>query len=338
MNERNAAIVTDGSGTELRFAYRELLTPGMMALTAGIACALVPLIVAAGPLGTSHTLSLGGRLAFWGLVGVLDLPICYSMGVLMLYLVRDRTGHQAALALAAAAIIVAAPCSAITFSVYGLFHEVPSPTDLADIYVVNALNLLSASALIYYVICLRLRHTRPVSTEGTTSERGFPQPIPATTVPTPAADDVLAAQLAAAGAEAGRSAVRADRNGEPAGVTSDQTTADLFFGRLSPEVGRDVVYLKMSGHYLEVVTTVASATILMRFADAIANLGDSGMRVHRSYWVAHHHVTGILRRDRRDLLRLTGNHEVPVSRTYLPAVRAAVNGAYGHTAAPASAR
>ena len=198
----------------------------------------------------------------------------------MLYLVRDRTGHQAALALAAAAIIVAAPCSAITFSVYGLFHEVPFPYRLSG-YLCRQ-RAQSAERLRSHLLCdLPATQAHPPCVDrGHYLRARFPATHPGATVPTPAADDVLAAQLAAAGAEAGRSAVRADRNGEPAGVTSDQTTADLFFGRLSPEVGRDVVYLKMSGHYLEVVTTVASATILMRFADAIANLGDSGMRVH----------------------------------------------------------
>ncbi len=39
------------------------------------------------------------------------------------------------------------------------------------------------------------------------------------------------------------------------------------------------------------VTSQGAGVILMRFADAVAELGDTGMQVHRSYWVAHDHIT-----------------------------------------------
>ena len=46
------------------------------------------------------------------------------------------------------------------------------------------------------------------------------------------------------------------------------------------------------------------------------------MQVHRSYWVATRHVTRSVRSGKRTLLRLTGDHKVPVSVTHMPAVRA----------------
>ena len=89
-------------------------------------------------------------------------------------------------------------------------------------------------------------------------------------------------------------------------------------------IGRDLVYLRMADHYVEAFTTEGSDLVLMRFADAVAELeGANGMRVHRSYWVARAHVTGAERINGRPALCLTGGHKVPVSRTYLPAVRAA---------------
>ena len=63
----------------------------------------------------------------------------------------------------------------------------------------------------------------------------------------------------------------------------------------------------------------------MRFADAVATLGGLGIQVHRCYWVAHRHVIGTLGRDDRMLVRVTGRHELPVSRTHLANVRAAVS-------------
>ena len=47
------------------------------------------------------------------------------------------------------------------------------------------------------------------------------------------------------------------------------------------------------------------------------------MRVHCSYWVAHDQVKGWLPGNQRSLVRLTGDRHVPVSRTFLNAVRAA---------------
>ena len=97
-----------------------------------------------------------------------------------------------------------------------------------------------------------------------------------------------------------------------------------FLDRLPEKLGRDLVYLKTADHYVEAVTTAGSTLVLMRFVDAVAELeGAGGLRVHRSYWVTCRHVTGAARRHGRTTLRLSGGHEVPVSRTYLPAARAA---------------
>ncbi len=97
-----------------------------------------------------------------------------------------------------------------------------------------------------------------------------------------------------------------------------------FLDRLPHGIGRDLVYLRMADHYVEAFTTAGSDLVLMRFADAVAELeGADGMRVHRSYWVARAHVTGSTRENGRPTLCLTGGHKVPVSRTYLPEVRAA---------------
>ena len=115
-----------------------------------------------------------------------------------------------------------------------------------------------------------------------------------------------------------RSRPAAEREEGPA------ATAPRFLDRLPHGIGRDLVYLRMADHYVEAFTTTGSDLVLMRFADAVAELeGADGMRVHRSYWVARGHVTGSERINGRPALCLTGGHKIPVSRTYLPQVRAA---------------
>ena len=97
-----------------------------------------------------------------------------------------------------------------------------------------------------------------------------------------------------------------------------------FHDRLPDGLGRDLVCLKMADHYVEAFTTRGSTLILMRFSDAVRELDTiRGIQVHRSYWVALDHVRGAIRRNGRLVLTLTGGHEVPVSRGYLAAVRAA---------------
>ena len=55
---------------------------------------------------------------------------------------------------------------------------------------------------------------------------------------------------------------------------------------LPANLGTDVIYLKSEDHYIDVRTTVGQSLVKMRFSDAVADLGDRGIQVHRSYWVA----------------------------------------------------
>jgi len=81
--------------------------------------------------------------------------------------------------------------------------------------------------------------------------------------------------------------------------------------------------LEAEDHYLRVHTDLGSELILMRLSDAIVELdGLDGAQCHRSWWVARSAVVDVIKRDGRATLSLNANIEVPVSRTYLPALRA----------------
>ena len=119
-------------------------------------------------------------------------------------------------------------------------------------------------------------------------------------------------------------AAPAEGGAPPSGEPGAALPPSRFLARLPPHLGRDLVYLRMADHYVEAFTTAGSTLVLMRFADAVAELeGAGGLRVHRSYWVAKEHVTRATRRNGRTVLHLTGDHEAPVSRGYLAAVREA---------------
>jgi DNA-binding LytR/AlgR family response regulator len=64
--------------------------------------------------------------------------------------------------------------------------------------------------------------------------------------------------------------------------------------------------------------------ILMRLADAIKEVGQTaGLQVHRSHWVAAAAVTSAKRTGDRAILTMSHGADIPVSRTYIPAIKEA---------------
>ncbi len=86
----------------------------------------------------------------------------------------------------------------------------------------------------------------------------------------------------------------------------------------------ELVSLTVQDHYVEVTTTKGSELVLMRLADAIKETAPTqGLRVHRSHWVATHAVSNAKRDGARAVLTLSDGRDIPVSRTYVPAVKEA---------------
>jgi len=97
-----------------------------------------------------------------------------------------------------------------------------------------------------------------------------------------------------------------------------------FLKSIPRHLGTDLLCVQADDHYLRVHTGAGSDLILYRMADALAGLeGVDGLQVHRSYWVAGKAVAGAVRNGKKVSLKLENGLVVPVSRTYLPAVREA---------------
>ena len=109
-----------------------------------------------------------------------------------------------------------------------------------------------------------------------------------------------------------------------AAQAAGQTREPRFTARLPLRLQHAAVHaLEAQDHYLQVHTDAGSELILMRLSDAIDELdGLDGARCHRSWWVARPAVTDVIQRDGRVMLKLVGDLMVPVSRTYLPELRA----------------
>ena len=82
--------------------------------------------------------------------------------------------------------------------------------------------------------------------------------------------------------------------------------------------------IEAEDHYLRIHTDAGSDLILLRLVDAVAETdGLDGARCHRSWWVARAAVTAVERDGARTLLSIGPALRVPVSRSYLPGLRAA---------------
>ena len=276
-------------------AHREALRPSMVGVTTAIAVTYATLIAAWGPLGTDETMSFFSRLYFTGLAMVADLVTCYGGFLLMLYLMRSRPPWQSVLALVPAALVFATPCTAVAYTGYHLaeLERVPISV-LPSTYLFFVLLLLSSGTILYYLLHMRMRWLRATGN---------------------------------AGSQSANRAANANGQGIAAAETGSAVDEPRprFQQRLPSEVGNDILYLKASGHYVEAVTSAGSAIIMMRFTDAASDLGAQGIRIHRSYWAAYQHITGLRRQDRRTLLCLSGGHELPISRSLLAAVRSAID-------------
>jgi DNA-binding LytR/AlgR family response regulator len=96
-----------------------------------------------------------------------------------------------------------------------------------------------------------------------------------------------------------------------------------FLERLPVKLrGGELYAVAAEDHYLRLHTSKGSDLILMRLADAVAELeGLEGAQTHRSWWVAKAAVADARRSDGRGTLVLKNGVEAPVSRSYAAALR-----------------
>ena len=301
----------------MRFAYRELATPAMGWVVAGISFGLLAIVAALGPMDTLRTLTLVRRLAYFGLVALLEVPVIFAFGFFVLYVLRDRRLVYLAAALALMCAVVAVSGAALAMNLYGLFHAGALPrASFPGVYAFAVLISGVGTALAFYV--LYLRTSRTAQRNGAVEDGPGGPPSGA-----------QGSGEEAAVASAGGTRLEAPRAKPPDGSPAPQL-------RLPEEIGRDVVYVHVSGHYVEVVTTGGTAVVLMRLSDVARALEGQGMQTHRSYWAAYRHVVRLQSDGHRVVLHLTGGHRVPVSKSFRAAVRAYMTDREDDGAAPSA--
>jgi len=99
-----------------------------------------------------------------------------------------------------------------------------------------------------------------------------------------------------------------------------------WLDKLPFHLGRDLILLRSEDHYLHVETAKGQAMIRGGLQEASTALEGHGMRIHRSIWVAHRAVDRLRRQNGLPVLVLKDGRALPVGRTYVKAVRSALEG------------
>lgn len=90
-----------------------------------------------------------------------------------------------------------------------------------------------------------------------------------------------------------------------------------IFDRIEATRFDQIIRMTVNDHYVEIFTDLGQERILMRFADAVREMGEgNGVLVHRSHWVNPAAVTGSREEGIKVFLLTRDGAEVPVSKTY----------------------
>jgi len=103
-------------------------------------------------------MSFLARLYITGLAMVADLVTCYGGFLLTLYLMRSRPPWQTVLALVPAALVLAAPCTAVAYS--GLHLAEPGRVPISALpstYLFFVLLLVASGVILHYLLDMRVR-------------------------------------------------------------------------------------------------------------------------------------------------------------------------------------
>lgn len=93
--------------------------------------------------------------------------------------------------------------------------------------------------------------------------------------------------------------------------------------RLPPQKRGELRRLSVQDHYTEIVTSRGQQLVLLRFADALKEIGQTkGLQVHRSHWIADADVVSLRRQAGRLYIVTKDGTQIPVSRSYSAAVQA----------------
>ena len=310
----------------MQYAYMEMLSPGMIRLAFTMLGLAVALFAIFGPIGTYITLTPLERLTY-GVCAVFNWPICYAVSVVTAYLTRFRSSFQVGLMVAVASLVAAVPSAATVYTFQDLFFpQQATEVGFETLYAFVAPATVICHVLFHYALCQRLQLAAARDGQGF-GDRATTLHGSREIDTTGSSEHLLDRPSAESPKAASTGGPRVPMRMLPATSREDTRNAEpakAIIEGLPIEIVDDLVYLKSEGRYVHLYTSTDAVRVKARFADMVTALGDLGVQVHRSYWVAARHAEELVKRDSQSMLRLDDGHEIPVSRTYLVAARTAL--------------
>lgn len=109
-----------------------------------------------------------------------------------------------------------------------------------------------------------------------------------------------------------------DKMDKSRSAVSPAPAGQRFLSRLPANLGSDLICLAMEDHYVRVYTDLGDTLILLRMADALAELEDyPGLQTHRSWWVASSAIKRVSKENRKYSISLTNGMNAPVSQSHV---------------------
>ena len=97
----------------------------------------------------------------------------------------------------------------------------------------------------------------------------------------------------------------------------EQAALPRIVRRLDAALQGRLVAMTVRDHYVDVYTVKGRGSVLLRFADAMAEAeGEAGGQIHRSHWVAWWAVTGVDKAEGKVWVTLAQDMRLPVSKSH----------------------
>ena len=93
-----------------------------------------------------------------------------------------------------------------------------------------------------------------------------------------------------------------------------ETARAEFISRLPESLGKNVIAISSDLHYLHVYTDLGRCMILGSLQQAAESMGEAGLRVHRTHWVARRAIVKIVKKGQQWHCLLSNDLKIPISR------------------------
>lgn len=278
------------NGGKLHSARRELQDFASSRNFWIVLAAIVVLFTAIGPFGTGDHMGVLPRFGFWLVNIFVSTWVAISI-VVFAELYLDRLIEAPFPRMFVGSLL---SCPVIGFTTMLIVYSWRGPEPSWHTYLENTAQAFPISMVFTLIFWASMRHEKQIRLATEAGTFG---------VTTPAAAEAQAAQP----------------------VAPPVPEPPPMLTRLKPENRGPILRLSAEDHYTLTVTSRGRELILIRFSDALSELGDTvGTQIHRSHWIARAAFEALVTKEGKLLARLKDGTELPVSRSFAGEVRAKV--------------